>query len=83
MFTLPVDGPGIEISPICPRQLILSRCRGGGLPGIEEYTYTGTFEMPANCTDWVAHFSSCCRNSAITNLNMTGGVGQYIEARIK
>ncbi|WP_264787947.1 T9SS type A sorting domain-containing protein [Aureispira anguillae] len=68
-----------EASPLCPDQLPNSTCNGGSLQGVEVYTYTATVTLSGACTDWVASFSDCCRNSAITNSN-TGSM--YVEATI-
>lgn len=60
-------GPAIDISPLCPADKPNSTCNGGTLPGVEQYTYTATYTLPQNCTDWVIQWENCCRNGAITN----------------
>ncbi|HXH19069.1 MAG TPA: hypothetical protein VNJ07_08285, partial [Chitinophagales bacterium] len=57
-----------EVSPLCPSQLPNSSCRGGALPGVEQYIYSGNITLPAACSDWVIGYTECCRNNAITNL---------------
>ncbi|BDS12903.1 T9SS type A sorting domain-containing protein [Aureispira anguillae] len=55
-------------------------CSGGMLPGTEVYIYCGIVTLPQTCTDWMVSWSSCCRNSSISNLTSTGNM--YIEAMI-
>lgn len=68
-----------EASPLCPAQISNSTCNGGTLQGVEVYTYTVSITLSGPCTDWVASFSDCCRNSAITN-SSTGSI--YVETMI-
>ncbi len=70
----------LEVSAICPSQLGSTSCSGGNLPGIQQYTYRGTFTLPANCNDWVIGYTECCRNAAITNLQNPGSQNLYVEA---
>lgn len=80
--TLDVDGPGVEVSPLCPADLSNSSCRSGTLPGVEEYIYTEQVTLPAQCSDWIASIRTCCRNASITNLSLVGGAGQYVELKL-
>ena len=68
--TLTQQGTGIEVSPLCPTQLGNSTCSGGTLPGVEQYVYTGTYTFTNQCSDWIVSWTHCCRNAAITNLNL-------------
>jgi hypothetical protein len=72
-----LGGAPIEVSPLCAAQINQSTCNGGAFPGVQQYVYTATFTMPANCSDWVISYSDCCRNSAVTNVAANG---IYIEA---
>jgi len=69
----------VEASPLCPSQIVNSTCNGGTLQGVEVYTYTGTVTLSGACTDWIISYSTCCRNSAITN-STTGSM--YIETTL-
>jgi len=71
-----------EVSQICATSLSNTTCNGGTLPGIEQYVYTGTFSMPAQCSDWVTSYSLCCRNAGITNLTSPSNQNLYVEAHI-
>lgn len=55
-------------------------CMGGAVQGYEEYIYSDTITLPAQCSDWIFSWSSCCRNAAITNLVNPGGSSMYIES---
>ncbi|CAA6830390.1 MAG: internalin, putative [uncultured Aureispira sp.] len=68
-----------EASPLCAAQLPNSTCNGGTLQGVEVYTYTASVTLSGPCTDWVASFSDCCRNGAITN-SSSGSI--YVETLI-
>lgn len=71
-----------EVSQICGTQIPNTTCNGGNLPGIQQYTYSGTFTLPSQCSDWVVSYSTCCRNSGITNLLNAGSQNLYVEATI-
>lgn len=79
-LTLNSTGPGIEVSQLCPSQLGQSACSGGSLPGIEQYIYSNTITLPAQCTDWEISYSLCCRNAAITNLVSPDAEEIYVRA---
>ncbi|MBL4754620.1 MAG: SprB repeat-containing protein, partial [Flavobacteriales bacterium] len=68
----------MEISALCPTAL--STCQGGAQPGAEQYIYSDTITLPAQCTDWIFSWSHCCRNPLITNLTSPSSQNIYIEA---
>lgn len=74
----------VEIPIACAAFAGQSNCNGGTIPGYQENTYTGVLDLsalPTGCT-WTISYSSCCRNSAITNLNTPAGQGLYIETAL-
>lgn len=78
-------GSGLEVSPLCAVQLPNSKCANPSnqYPGVEQYVYTGTIDLGANfCGDFVFSFTTCCRNSSITNLQSPGTLSQYLEAEL-
>ena len=73
-------GGAIDVTPVCPS--VTSKCSGGTSSfGIEQYTYTGTLTLPSSCgDDWELGWSNCCRNHAITTLDIPANQSLYISA---
>jgi hypothetical protein len=72
----------VEITPACPG-IVGTACNGGGgVYGIEKYSYQGLLTLPAGCTDITLSYTNCCRNYAITSLTNPGGENIYVEANI-
>jgi len=76
----PIAGTGIEVSPICAS--MTTTCAGGSNPGVQEWKYVGTINLPAACSDWVFSFTLCCRNGAINTINAPGSENIYVEANL-
>ncbi|HMN04636.1 MAG TPA: PKD domain-containing protein [Flavobacteriales bacterium] len=73
---------GTEISQLCQPQMGNSTCHSGGtLPGMQEYTYTGTVSLPP-CNYWNISWTAIYRNGAIANLTNPGNKNIYLEAQI-
>jgi hypothetical protein len=72
----------VEITPACPGIVGTACNAGGGIYGIEKYSYQGILTLPAGCTDISLSHSICCRNNAITSLSNPGGELIYVEAQI-
>ena len=70
---------GVEISQLCDIELPNSTCNGGNLPGIEQYVYTGTINLPP-CDSWSVSWTNIYRNDAIVNLTNPGDREMYIES---
>lgn len=68
-----------ELSQLCDLQLPNSTCNGGSLPGIQQYTYTGTITLPP-CDSWQISWTNIYRNNAIVNLTNPGTRHMYIES---
>ncbi|MCB9232665.1 MAG: hypothetical protein H6581_13425 [Bacteroidia bacterium] len=81
-ISLPMVGTKKEITPLCPSQT--STCNNGSAPGIEEFTYQATVNLPLLCSanDWIFGWSVCCRNGAITTLNSAASQSMYVSARL-
>ncbi len=71
-----------EVTQLCPSQIANSTCNGGNLPGIQEYTYEGTYTFPTSCTNYTIRYGLNARNDAITNLTNPGFVDLYVEANL-
>lgn len=76
----PVTGTGKEITPICPTTQ--TTCNGGSYTGIQEWVYTGTYTLPAKCSDWILSYDICCRNAAITTISSPDLENLYVEAHL-
>lgn len=68
-----------DISQLCEAEIPNSTCNGGTLPGMQAYYYSDTITLPSNCTDWVASWSTCCRNPT-DNVPTSNGDDIYIMA---
>ncbi len=80
-FTLDqVSGTGNDITPICDS--LDTECNGGNHPGVEEYVYSDTVSLPAQCTDWNFDFSVCCRNKAITTIDDPNNEELHLNAQL-
>ncbi|MFT3885777.1 MAG: PKD domain-containing protein [Flavobacteriales bacterium] len=78
--TLTVSTPGgVEISQLCNIALPNSTCRGGSLPGIQRYVYTGTITLPP-CDSWTISWAEKYRNAAVANLVSPDDQATYIRA---
>ncbi|NCX96240.1 MAG: hypothetical protein EBX41_07480, partial [Chitinophagia bacterium] len=43
---------GIEVSPVCPSRIRDTKCSGGLLPGIKQFTYIDTIDLRGTHTGW-------------------------------
>lgn len=76
----PLPGTGQEVSPIC--QSATTECSGGVLPGVQEYIYTNTVDLPVNCDDWIFSYDLCCRNTATNTIFDPGNQNIRVEATL-
>jgi gliding motility-associated-like protein len=65
-FTLTQVGAPIEITPLCATGA--STCNGGAVPGVTQYTYSGTYTFPSACASWQISTTECCRNAGINTI---------------
>ncbi|CAG0971848.1 MAG: T9SS type B sorting domain-containing protein [Bacteroidetes bacterium] len=75
-----VPGTGIDITQTCNQ--IQTNCSGGMYPGVQEWVYTTTITLPAQCNDWVFSFTLCCRNNVINTIQNPGTENIYVEAKL-
>ena len=71
-----------EVSPLCPSMLNQSFCNAGSLPGVQEFVYVGSITLPNAATDWIFTWSSCCRNTLVTNIISPTSTGMRVEAHL-
>ena len=69
-----------EVSQICPAQLVNSTCNGGGLQGVNLYSFQTVLNMPPCPGGWTMSWVLCCR--AVT-MNLVGSAGIYLEAVLR
>jgi gliding motility-associated-like protein len=74
-FTLTQIGAPTEITPLCPTGT--STCGGGTVPGVTQYTYTGTYTFPSACASWQISTTECCRNAGISTIASASGFDLY------
>ncbi|MBL7965297.1 MAG: gliding motility-associated C-terminal domain-containing protein [Flavobacteriales bacterium] len=60
-----VPGSGYEISQLCLPDLPNSDCNGGGLPGMQAYSYSALVTLNPPCNSWTVSWSTCCRNPTV------------------
>lgn len=61
---------GTEVSQLCPSQRASSTCHiGGALPGMKEFIYRGTINLPGGCNIWTLDYDLAVRN---VSSNVTG-----------
>ncbi len=80
--SLAITGPAIQVSPLCVSSIPNSTCNGGILYGVQKVSYQDTINLPTECNDWKFSYFECCRNNAITNLDMPGNSGFYVAAHL-
>jgi hypothetical protein len=75
-------GGAIVETPLCPSEP--DRCDANNTTspyGVESWLYRGTVQLPVGCgNDWIASWSLCCRNNAITTLTSAGNF--YITSEL-
>lgn len=83
----PVAGTGTEVSAVCPAMRDQTVCNNGTLPGVKQFIYTDTLNLPP-APDWTFTFtsmmgsSSAGRSSNITNVQQPGTSGVYLVATL-
>jgi gliding motility-associated-like protein len=58
-----------EVSEICDNSINLTTCNGGSLLGIKKIEFSGIVSLPSTCDDWKLSWTSCCRESTISNIS--------------
>tara|TARA_R110002050_G_scaffold221441_1_gene357286 strand:- start:70290 stop:75584 length:5295 start_codon:yes stop_codon:yes gene_type:complete len=58
---------GIDVSQLCNASKYQSKCYGGPLPGMEQFTYRDTVILAPPCDYWNISWTSNARNAAIVN----------------
>lgn len=71
-----------EVSQICNSQLLQSACRGGTLPGIQEYIYSDTIYISSDCDYYTLSLTDSSRNAGNANLQNPSLQNMYVPATI-
>ena len=91
MVSLPVVAPseGVEVSPVCPKELNNTTCKSGTLPGVKKFIYRDTVELPAASANWRFVFVGTLgsgglagRSNNISNIQNAGSTKTYLEATL-
>lgn len=91
MVSLPVVAPseGVEVSPVCPKELNNTTCKSGTLPGVKKFVYRDTVELPAASANWRFVFVGTLgsgglagRSNNISNIQNAGSTKTYLEATL-
>lgn len=90
-MTLSQNGPGVEVTPVCPSQVNSTTCTNPSntVPGVKRYIYTGTINLNTTSTNWRFDFdgatspsSSAGRSTTITNILNPGSSTVALEATL-
>lgn len=71
----------IEVSQLCPAQLINSTCNGGTLPGMQLFVFSDTVLLSNSCNKYSFSWSTCCRNDAV-NITNSSSLNMYLESTL-
>jgi hypothetical protein len=72
--------PAQEVSQICAAQLVNSTCNGGGLQGVNWYSFQTPVALPPCPGGWTISWVTCCR---ATTVDLVGAAGTYLEATLR
>lgn len=85
---LAVEGPGVEVTPVCPGLINGTRCKsiGGTIPGVTRFTYSKVIDLDDTSPNWRFYFTgsmgtvgtttySAGRTGSITNIQNVSGPG--------
>ncbi|CAA6827279.1 MAG: internalin, putative, partial [uncultured Aureispira sp.] len=81
--TLTLDSVGnlsaVDVSQLCDSTT--SSCNGGSQQGTQQWVYRGIVTLPPGCI-WTASYGTCCRSSAITNLQSPSSAETSVTATV-
>ena len=86
-LTIQPPSTGVEITPVCPADLLHTQCTSTAftIPGIKKFVYSGTFLVPFTSTVWrflytgdMGAAAGAGRAAAITNI-ASGSVIQLVD----
>lgn len=87
--TLSIQAPstGVEITPVCPADLLLTQCTNTGftIPGIKKFVYSANYTLPGTSAVWRFLFTGSMASSsfiagrAISITNISSTPATYIQ----
>ncbi|MBW7867612.1 MAG: gliding motility-associated C-terminal domain-containing protein [Brumimicrobium sp.] len=69
-----------EVSQVCATDQNKTTCKGGTIPGFQEYIFEGTVNL-GNCNSWTASYALCCRNN-VNNVSGASSTDFYVKTQI-
>ncbi len=79
------QGPGVEVTPVCPADLPNTACNGGSLPGVMRYIYSASVTLDGPNSNWRFRFngdmdnSQAGRSNVITNISIPVSTGSVMN----
>jgi gliding motility-associated-like protein len=81
---------GVDVSPVCPREVNNTTCNGGKYPGVRRFVYSRIINLPGLSPNWRFVYTGSMnlggggagRSSQITNINGAGGSIMQLEATL-
>ncbi|MBC7555083.1 MAG: gliding motility-associated C-terminal domain-containing protein [Taibaiella sp.] len=86
-YLSPLPGTGIEVSPVCPKEILNTLCNGGTLPGIKQFVYADTVTLSGTSHKWRFVFNGELAGGfqagrSLSMTNVTGGTVMQLEATL-
>lgn len=85
---LNLEGPGVEVTPVCPREQLNTKCNGGTIDGVKRFIYSATMNVTLTSSLLKFRFegqltnSQAGRSNQITNLAAQGNSIMVLEAEL-
>jgi gliding motility-associated-like protein len=87
-INLELEGRGVEVSPVCPKLVDSTSCKGGKLPGVTRFIFSDTITLPSSSSQWQFIFagqlvtSMAGRSQNITNVRDASSSYTYLSATL-
>jgi gliding motility-associated-like protein len=85
---LSLEGPGVDVTPVCPRDQLNTKCNGGTIDGVKRFIYSTTVNINVVSSALKFRFegalgnSSAGRSNQITNIANPGSSIMVLEAEL-
>ncbi len=87
-LSLSLEGPGVDVTPVCPREQLNTKCNGGSIDGVKRFIYSTIVNVNVTSANLKFRFdgqlgsSQAGRSNQITNLTAAGGSIMVLEAEL-